>query len=89
MTTSGLERVGFVGLGNMGGPMCTNLVRAGYEVMAFDLDPRALAAQVDAGATKATSAVECAAQADLFMTSLPRPDHVIAVMREGGALKAL
>ncbi len=89
MTSPVRERVGFVGLGNMGGPMCTNLVRAGYEVVAFDLNEEALAIQVEAGAIAASSAADCAAQAELFMTSLPRPDHVIAVMRDGGALAAL
>ena len=89
MTSPVRERVGFVGLGNMGGPMCTNLVRAGYEVVAFDLNEEALASQVEAGAIAASSVADCAARAELFMTSLPRPDHVIAVMREGGALAAL
>ena len=81
--------IGFVGLGNMGGPMCTNLLRAGYEVVAFDLSADALQRQVEAGATAAESAAGAAAAADVFMTSLPRPDHVAAVMRDAGALDAL
>ncbi|MEM7286582.1 MAG: NAD(P)-dependent oxidoreductase, partial [Actinomycetota bacterium] len=81
--------IGFVGLGTMGGPMCTNLVGAGYEVVAYDLSEEALRRQVDAGATSATSAAEAARVADVFMTSLPRPDHVAAVMRDAGALAAL
>ena len=81
--------IGFVGLGNMGGPMCTNLLRAGYEVVAFDLSADALQRQVEAGATAAESAAGAAAAADVFMTSLPRPDHVSAVMRDAGALDAL
>ena len=36
---SGIARVGFVGLGNMGGPMCGHLVEAGFDVTAYDLDP--------------------------------------------------
>ena len=35
---SGIARVGFVGLGNMGGPMCGHLVEAGFDVTAYDLD---------------------------------------------------
>lgn len=81
--------IGFVGLGNMGGPMCSNLVQAGYRVVAFDLSREALQRQVDVGATPAGSAAETAASADVFMTSLPRPDHVVAVMRDAGALDAL
>jgi 3-hydroxyisobutyrate dehydrogenase len=45
-----LPSVGFVGLGNMGGPMCLRLVTAGYPVTAFDLNPDALARTVTAGA---------------------------------------
>lgn len=82
--------VGFVGLGNMGGPMCRRLVAAGYQVIAYDLSPAALQAAVDAGAMAATSAADAAARSDVFLTSLPRPDHVERVMRgDGGALAAL
>src|SRR5262245_61811500 len=83
-------RIGFVGLGNMGGPMCLRLVNAGYPVTAFDRNPAALEKVVAAGAVAASSAVDCAAQADIFLTSLPRPDHVEAVMAGGsGALRSL
>lgn len=81
--------IGFIGLGNMGGPMCLRLVRAGYEVHAFDLNDAALRVLADAGATAATSSAACAAAADVLITSLPRPDHVQAVMVAGGALAAL
>lgn len=83
-------RIGFVGLGNMGGPMCQRLVKAGYPVTAFDLNPAALDKAVASGATAGSSAEDCAAQADILLTSLPRPDHVEAVMAgEAGALKQL
>ncbi|GAA4112116.1 NAD(P)-dependent oxidoreductase [Aminobacter aganoensis] len=85
-----LPRIGFVGLGNMGGPMCQRLVGAGYPVSAFDLNPDALERVVAVGAVAATSAAACAAQADIFLTSLPRPDHVEAVMAgDNGALAHL
>ncbi len=73
-------RVGFVGLGTMGGPMCRRLAAAGYAVTAYDLDTEALAAAVPAGSVAAASARECARGADLFMTSLPGPPQVEAVM---------
>ena len=82
-------RVGFIGLGNMGGPMCRRLVGAGYEVVAFDVDPTALATATAGGAAPAESAHACAGWADLLLTSLPRPDHVEQVMRDGGALAAM
>jgi len=84
-----MTTLGFVGLGNMGGPMCLRLLEAGFGVVAFDLRADALAPIVAAGATAAPSVSDCAAQADVLLTSLPRPDHVEAVMRDGGALAAL
>ena len=70
--------------------MCRRLVAAGHPVTAYDLDGDALAAAVDAGAGAAASARECARGADLFMTSLPGPPQVEAVMAgPDGALGAL
>ncbi len=83
------ERIGFVGLGNMGGPMATRLAAAGYDVLAFDINPDALSAAVARGCKAAADANECARHADLLLTSLPRPDHVQAVMVDGGALGEL
>ena len=84
-----VNTVGFVGLGTMGGPMCARLAGAGHSVTAFDLNPDALAAAVTAGATPAGSAAEAASGADVFLTSLPAPQHVEAVMGDAGALAAL
>lgn len=84
-----VDRIGFIGLGNMGGPMATRLVSAGHEVMAYDLNPEALSKAVEGGCTAAADANECARFADLLMTSLPRPDHVQSVMVDGGALAEL
>ena len=78
--TNDLPTLGFVGLGNMGGPMCLRLLAAGYPVVAFDLNPEALARATGAGARAGASAADCAARADIFLTSLPRPDHVQSVM---------
>ena len=78
--TNDLPTLGFVGLGNMGGPMCLRLLAAGYPVVASDLNPEALARAVAKGAKAGASAADCAAQADIFLTSLPRPDHVQSVM---------
>jgi 3-hydroxyisobutyrate dehydrogenase len=85
--SSELPRIGFVGLGNMGGPMARRLAAAGYPVSCFDIHTDAVAETVAAGATAAISATGCAAHVELLLTSLPRPDHVEAVM--GGAAGAL
>ena len=83
-------RIGFVGLGTMGGPMCRRLAAAGYAVTAYDLDPDALALAEEAGASTVPSALDCARNADLFMTSLPGPSQVTAVMAQGeGVLGAV
>jgi 3-hydroxyisobutyrate dehydrogenase-like beta-hydroxyacid dehydrogenase len=84
-----MTTIGFIGVGNMGGPMCTNLLHAGFEVVAFDLEQAALDRQVANGAAPGDSAADVAARADVLLTSLPRPDHVDAVMRGAGALAAL
>ncbi|MGH1493006.1 MAG: NAD(P)-dependent oxidoreductase [Acidimicrobiales bacterium] len=83
------EVIGFVGLGNMGGPMAARLVASGYELHVFDIDDGAVESLVSLGASRADSAADCAAKADILLTSLPRPDHVQAVMVEGGALAAM
>lgn len=83
------ERIGFVGLGNMGGPMAARLAAAGYEITAFDIDRNALDTAVAAGCVAGVDATACARSADMLFTSLPRPDHVEAVMVDGGALAAM
>jgi 3-hydroxyisobutyrate dehydrogenase len=75
-----MKRVGFIGLGNMGGPMCGHLVSAGFDVTAFDLSSDALAAVVSAGARAAGSAVECASGVEALITMLPAPVHVESVL---------
>jgi 3-hydroxyisobutyrate dehydrogenase len=85
-----MKRIGFIGLGNMGGPMCGHLVQAGFEVTAYDLDRTALERLRAAGARAATSAAECARGADALITMLPAPPHVEqALLGEGGVIAAL
>ena len=73
----------------MGLPMCANLLADGYDVIAYDLRPEPLAAVAAAGGRSAADAAGLAAEADILLTSLPRPDHVAEVMRAQGALAAL
>ena len=75
-----MTTIGFIGLGNMGGPMCSRLATAGYDVVAHDLRDEAVAAVVANGARAGGSPETCAEAADVLMTSLPRPDHVSSVM---------
>lgn len=81
--------IGFIGLGNMGGPMCHRLIAAGHEVRVFDMSAEKVAEAVEVGGVATGSAAECASGVEFLFTSLPRPDHVNAVMREAGAMAAL
>jgi 3-hydroxyisobutyrate dehydrogenase len=81
-----MARIGFVGLGNMGGPMARNLVKAGHAVAVFDLMP-ALIGRVP-GAAPATSAAEAARDADLVITMLPAGEHVREAWLGAGGMAA-
>lgn len=70
---------GWIGLGNMGGPMVANLVAAGHEVRGYDLDARAVEQAADAGATPVGSVAEAVTDVDVVFTMLPKGDHVRAV----------
>jgi 3-hydroxyisobutyrate dehydrogenase-like beta-hydroxyacid dehydrogenase len=73
-------KIGFIGVGNMGGPMCRNIIRnTNHQVRVFDLNPAAMAACTALGATGAESTAAVAAEADVVFTSLPMPRHVEAV----------
>jgi 3-hydroxyisobutyrate dehydrogenase len=73
----------------MGGPMCGHLLRAGFEVSAYDLDADALARVSSAGARAASSASDCASGVEILITMLPAPPHVERVLLGDGALAAL
>lgn len=83
--------IGFLGLGNMGGPMARNLLKAGHQVTAFDLSKPALAGLVEAGAREAASVGAVAgAGVDVVITMLPAAAHVKAVyLSEDGLLAHL
>jgi 3-hydroxyisobutyrate dehydrogenase len=81
--------IGFIGVGTMGLPMATNLVKKGFAVTAFDLNAEAVKAAVAAGMTAAASAAEAVAAADLVITMLPSSSHVEAAYTgDGGVLAA-
>ncbi len=81
--------VGFIGLGNMGLPMCKRLLSAGVRVRVFDINSNAMQIAIDHGASAGESPADCAAHVDVLLTSLPRPEHVRSVMIEQNALSKL
>jgi 3-hydroxyisobutyrate dehydrogenase len=73
-------KVGYIGVGNMGGPMCRNLIKkSNHAVTVFDLNPAAVKTCTDLGATAGKSIADVTRDADVVMTSLPMPKDVEAV----------
>ena len=84
-----MARIGFIGLGNMGGPMARNLLKAGHHVKAFDLQPGLTAKAVEAGAAAASSPAEAASEVEAVVTMLPAGQHVRTVyLGEGRVLES-
>jgi len=82
-------RVGFIGLGNMGGPMAANLAKAGHEVAGFDMVAAAIEKAVAAGIAPRPSAVDAARDAEVVVTMLPAGQHVRQVyFGDNGLLKS-
>lgn len=73
-------RIGYIGLGNMGGPMAVNLARAGVDVTVFDLDASKMDRVLEVGAKAGTSGAAIAAEVDILFTSFPEPRHVAAAV---------
>ena len=80
--------IGFIGLGNMGGPMAANLVRHGHRVQGFDLAAASREAAASAGVTILGGVAETASGADTLLTMLPNGAAVLAVHRELAAIAA-
>lgn len=70
------EKLGFIGLGNMGLPMAINLLRADYQVYGFDTNTKAMEQFAAAGGFALETAMDIAKQCDVIMTSLPTPQVV-------------
>ena len=82
--------IGFIGLGNMGGPMAKNLLKSGHTVYAFDLSPAALDEVVNAGGVAASAAAQACEKADVVISMLPAGKHVQSVYQgEDGLLAQL
>lgn len=71
-----MSTIAFIGLGNMGGPMAANLLKAGHRVTVFDLMPDAVKQLTDAGANSAATAADAASNVDVVVTMLPAGRHV-------------
>src|SRR6201991_4773703 len=74
-----MATIAFIGLGNMGGPMPANLVKAGHKVIAFDLVAASRDQAKSDGAAIAESSVAAVKGADVVVTMLPAGKHVLSV----------
>ena len=82
--------IGFIGLGNMGGPMAKNLLKSGHTVYAFDLSQPALDEVVNAGGVAASAAAQACEKAEVVISMLPAGKHVQSVYQgEDGLLAQL
>ncbi len=77
---------GFIGLGNMGNPMAGNVLKGGYAMTVFDMNPKAMENLVAAGAKAAASATDVLKQAAVVFTSLPGTPEVESVYLQPGGL---
>ena len=78
-----MSTIAFIGLGNMGGPMAANLIKAGHRVIGTDLAPAAVERHIAAGGVAGTSIAAAVAEADVVVTMLPSGREVKALY--GGA----
>ncbi|MYW94236.1 3-hydroxyisobutyrate dehydrogenase [Amycolatopsis rubida] len=78
--------VAFLGLGNMGGPMAANLVKAGEKVLGYDPVPEAAASAAEAGVSIVDSPAAAVAEAQVVLTMLPSGKHVLDLYRDIVAL---
>jgi 2-hydroxy-3-oxopropionate reductase len=83
-----MKKIGFIGLGIMGKPMAKNLLRAGYELAAYDVRSEPLCEVVEAGARAGSSPAGVAASSEVIITMLPNsPEVKEAVLGKGGVIE--
>lgn len=68
-----MQKIGFIGLGNMGKPMAINLIKSGYQMVVYDVKVDPVKELVTLGASRSESVQEIGAMCDIVMTSLPHP----------------
>ncbi|WP_339862759.1 3-hydroxyisobutyrate dehydrogenase [Paremcibacter congregatus] len=84
-----MAQVGFIGLGNMGGGMARNILKAGHSLKVFDLNDQVVSEICAEGAVAATSATDAATDVDAVITMLPAGKHVKSVyLGDGGLIAA-
>ncbi|HHV64254.1 MAG TPA: 2-hydroxy-3-oxopropionate reductase [Peptococcaceae bacterium] len=75
-----MKKIGFIGLGIMGKPMSKNLLKAGYELVVYDINEASVKEVVEAGATAGTSPKDVASKTEVIITMLPNSPEVKEVI---------
>ena len=78
-----MEKIGFIGLGRMGLPMASNIIKGGYSVFCYDVVASQLEAAIANGGHKCSSIAEIVAQSDIIITMLPNSAIVREVIGTG------
>jgi 2-hydroxy-3-oxopropionate reductase len=83
-----MQKLGFIGMGIMGKPMAKNLLKAGYQLVVYDINAEAVKDIVAAGATAGSSPQDVASKTEIIITMLPNSPHVKSVvLGENGVLR--
>jgi 3-hydroxyisobutyrate dehydrogenase len=77
-----MANIGFIGLGNMGGPMAANLVKSGERVLGFDVAAESRRIASDNGVEVVATARSCVENADIVISMLPAGEHVLSVWQD-------
>jgi len=77
-----MPKIGFIGLGNMGGPMAANLIKSGEHVLGFDVVPASRDSSAANGVEIVANARSCVENAEVVITMLPAGQHVLSVWKD-------
>jgi len=85
-----MEKIGFIGIGIMGKPMCLNLLKAGYPLTVYDIQASAMEEAVQQGAVSGDSPKTVAGRSDVVITMLPdSPDVEAVALGTGGLIESM
>ncbi len=85
-----MKTIGFIGLGIMGRPMAKNLLKAGYTLVVYDINPQAVQDLVTSGAQRASSSKEAAERSEIIITMLPdSPEVKEAILGKDGVVEGI
>ena len=85
-----MTKIGFIGLGTMGGPMAANIIKGGHKVKGFDISEKLINDHVINDGIAANSPSDAANDCDFLFTMLPNSEHVKQVLFDkNGAVETL